>query len=64
MRRMMILGVLVAGLAACGGAEEPEAAGETEPVVAEAKPAADPEQAAPDPAETAREEAEAFVRAL
>ena len=64
MRRMMILGVLVAGLAACGGAEEPEAAAETEPVVAEAKPAADPEQAVPDPAETVREEAEAFVRAL
>lgn len=67
MRRMMIAGVLVAGLAACGGAEEPAAEahqGEAEAAVSEVKPAADPAPPAPDPAETAREEAEAFVRDL
>ena len=62
MRRMVIAGVLIAGLAACGAAEEPAAEAQGEPEAAVA--AADPVPAAPDPAETAREDAEAFVRDL
>jgi hypothetical protein len=65
MQRIMVLGLMIAGLAACSGAEESaaEAEGPAEAVVTDAKPAA-PEPIAASPVETTREEAEAFVRAL
>jgi hypothetical protein len=66
MQRMMVLGLVIAALAACSGGGEPatEAQGAPETVVTETKPTAAPGSTASDPAETAREEAEAFVRAL
>lgn len=66
MRRMMMTGALMAGLAACGAGEETTAAPEVQgPAPAETwKAGAETVRATPDSGEAARVEAAAFVRDL